>query len=235
MKPLYLSSAVREGLGSCLRPGGLALTERILHLLSPGSAGVALDAGCGAGGSMTAVREATGMEIFGLDLDAGLLKAARREGHYVARGDLAALPMADAVFDLILCECVWNLTVKEKVLAEFARILKPGGMLAIADMYSRSGDLAFAASWPVRCCFSAAVDLASIERQVLSAGFTLKVLEDHTPLLRKTAAEFVFTHGSLQKFWEAVTGNTELAAAACDAAATTKPGMFLLIAQRNTL
>jgi arsenite methyltransferase len=233
MKPLYLSTPTRQGLGPCLRPGGPALTERILELLAPVNNSKVLDAGCGTGASM-AILKNQGIDcVFGLDLDNGLLKEARGAGQSVARGDLAQLPLADTTCDLVLCECVWNLTDKKRVLNEFARILKPGGMLAMTDIYSRAAKDKQSGFWPVRCCFSSATDLTTVQQQVEKAGFTVTAIEDHTRLLKKTAAEFIFAHGSLKKFWQAVTGDATLADAACDASTATRPGLFLLLAERK--
>ncbi len=234
MRPLYLSSAVREGLGPCLRPGGTVLTRRIIDLLQPGDSCTVLDAGCGTGASMALIKQHGVANVFGIDVDSGLLGEARRTCLTVARGDLARLPLAGGAWDIVLCECTWNLTEKERTLKEFARVLKPGGMLAMTDIYTRGAHASRAAAWPTRCCFAAATDLATVHRQVTAAGFTVTTLEDHTPLLKQTAAEFVFAHGSLQKFWQAVTGNSAAAAAACTASANSRPGLFLLLAQRNT-
>jgi len=83
------------------------------------------------------------------------------------------------------------------------------------------------------CCFSQATDLQSIEGMISAAGFTVCTVEDHTRHLNQTAAEFVFAYGSLHGFWQAVTGDSVLAAAACAAAQYTRPGLFLLIARKN--
>ncbi len=235
MKPLYLSSPVREGLGSCLRPGGAVFTEYILDVLEPDPAWMVLDAGCGTGASMTMLEKRGLTKVFGIDLERDLLQQPYHEEQSVVCANLAHLPMADEVFDIILCECVWNLTDKEKVLGEFARTLKPGGILAVTDIYTRSGNTAYAGSWPIHCCFSAATDLDTVARQVTSAGFVIAILEDHTGLLKKTAAEFIFVHGSLKGFWQAVTGNAELAEAACEVSMAVRPGLFLLVAKRNIL
>lgn len=233
MKPLYLSTAVRDGLGPCLRPGGSSLTERILELSAPSHDSRVLDAGCGTGASMAIIRKRGIERVFGVDLHSGLLREAYRMKQSVAQGNLARLPFADTSFDLLICECTWNLTPKKQVLAEFARVLKPGGVLAVTDIYSRKIDGAQAGTWPVSCCFSQATDLATVEQQITNATFTVTTMEDHTPLLKKTAADFVFAHGSLQAFWLAVTGSAELAAAACDASAASRPGLFLILAKRN--
>jgi hypothetical protein len=81
----------------------------------------------------------------------------------------------------------------------------------------------------VRCCFAQATDLQTVMEQVAGAGFEIDVVEEHTELLKKTAADFVFRHGSLHGFWHAVTGDPVLAQMACDASQASKPGLFLLI------
>jgi SAM-dependent methyltransferase len=234
MKPLYLAPPVRSLLGTCLRPGGKTLTDRIIRLTGVDRESVVLDAGCGQGASIHYLREAAVDTIIGLDLEPELLHLARRDGLPVAGADLAFLPLPDDCLDMVLCECVWNLTDRLKTLAEFARTLQPDGLLALTDIYARRNrppeqDI----NWPVSCCFSQATDLVTVERLVAAAGFTIVVLEDHSRLLTRTAAEFVFAHGSLHGFWQAVIGNPELATVACNAAATIRPGLFLLIARKN--
>jgi arsenite methyltransferase len=234
MNPLYLSPSVRQGLGSCLRPGGIILTGRILDLLTPDPDCLILDAGCGSGASIAFLQEHGMHNVLGLDLDEGLLKEALHGGKPVARADLSHLPLSDASLDMILCECVWNLTEKKQVLAEFARVLRPGATIALTDIYSRTvGNAGLSGTWPVRCCFSRSTDLATVRNLITGAGFEITILEDHTQLLKQTAAEFVFTHGSLQAFWQAVTGDENLARTACKVSATMRPGLFLLIAQRS--
>ena len=222
---LYASPPVRKFLGPALRPGGERLTTLMLGLAGPLQGALALDAGCGCGATLALLRE-HGARAVGLDLNAAFLREAGDKGARVAQADLADLPLPDACLDLVLCECVWNLTDKERVLAEFRRVLRPGGTLALADIYARgcrTGD------WPVRCCFAQATDLQTVMEQVAGAGFEIDVVEEHTELLKKTAADFVFRHGSLHGFWQAVTGDPVLAQMACDASRASKPGLFLLI------
>lgn len=223
---LYASAPVRATLGRALRPGGEKLTRRMLELAGPLRGGLALDAGCGCGTSLVLLEE-HGARAVGLDLNAVFLRESRDRKLRVARADLAELPLPDGCLDLVLCECAWNLTDKEQVLAEFLRVLRPGGMLALADIYARGYR---AGEWPVRCCFAQATDLQTVMEQVSGAGFEIVVVEDHTELLKKTAADFVFRHGSLFGFWQAVTGDPDLATAACEASRATRPGLFLMMA-----
>jgi ubiquinone/menaquinone biosynthesis C-methylase UbiE len=195
---------------------------------------VILDAGCGAGASLGLLQEYGLNNVLGLDLDEELLREARHRGRHVARADLARLPLPDACLDLVLCECVWNLTDKVRVMTEFARVLKPGAAMALTDIYSHIvKPVKPSGTWPMHSCFSQATDLASVQEQVVESGFAITVLEDHTRHLKQTAAEFVFAHGSLQAFWQAVTGDANLARSACEASATMRPGLFLLIAKRS--
>ena len=230
MKPLYLSPAVRKGLGLALRPGGTTLTKRLLDLAVPAVDSLVLDAGCGPGASMELLQDQGVHRVLGLDIDPQLAGEARQKGLDIALADLAKLPLPESCLDLVLCECVWNLTDKKRVASEFARVLRPGGRLALTDIYSRTGKTG---TWPLPCCFAGATDLATVTDLFTEAGFTVELLEDHTPLLNKTAAEFIFTHGSLQGFWQAVTGDAALATAACSAAVAGRPGLFLLLAKRK--
>ncbi len=223
---LYASAPVRTSLGRAMRPGGEALTVRMLGMAAPAPGSRVLDAGCGCGVTLGLLRE-RGVRAFGLDLNAGFLREAGEDGQAVAQADLNFLPFMDEGLDLVLCECAWNLTDKERVLAEFFRVLRPGGTLALADIYARGHR---AGEWPVRCCFAQATDLPTVLEQVAGAGFEVDVVEDHTELLKKTAADFVFRHGSLHGFWQAVTGSAELAEMACDASRAARPGLFLMMA-----
>lgn len=144
------------------------------------------------------------------------------------------LPLLTHSMDMILCECVWNLTDKPQVLKEFARVLRCGGTLALSDIYLREPAVDHTnAGWPNRSCFFQATDLPTVREMVAEAGFEVLVLEDHSRLLKQTAAEFVFSHGSPQGFWQAVLGDSARADAVCAASKATRPGLFLLIAERS--
>ncbi len=223
---LYESAPVRQALGSTLRPGGATLTRRMLELTTPAPDSLVLDAGCGCGATLGLLRE-YGLRTVGLDLRHGFLTEARGISDCLARTDLAEIPLQTGCLDMVVCECVWNLTDKDRVLAEFFRVLKPGGLLLLSDIFARGQRTG---QWPVRCCFAQATDLDTVLEQVEAAGFTLDAVEDHSSLLSRTAAEFVFAHGSLQKFWKAVTGDDDMACAACEASKQSQPGLFALVA-----
>ena len=105
-----------------------------LHVLRPGSR--VLDLACGAGRHLSALREA-GARVVGLDLSATLLREARRAvAAPLVRADMRAVPLRDGC-----CDAVVNLftsfgyfdedAAHQQVLDEVARVLAPGGRLAL--------------------------------------------------------------------------------------------------------
>jgi SAM-dependent methyltransferase len=99
------------------------------------AAGCILDAGCGTGGMMHALRDAgPGWEISGVDVSLQAVEHTRRRGFTdVVQASIDALPYADASFDVVVSlDVLYFEGVDEtKAMAEFYRVLKPGGMLIL--------------------------------------------------------------------------------------------------------
>ncbi len=89
-----------------------------------------LDAGCGSGRLFTYELRGRASLIVGVDVDPEV--AANPNVDAPVRGDLAALPFADAAFDLVICKHVLeHLERPEEPIRELARVLRPGGRLLI--------------------------------------------------------------------------------------------------------
>jgi SAM-dependent methyltransferase len=94
-----------------------------------------LDLGCGTGRLM--VDLARGRRI-GVDLSLGMLHEARRKGLAVACADAHVLPFADGAFQLVTAaNAVFRYLRLEEALAEAARVLAPGGRLALHQYAAR--------------------------------------------------------------------------------------------------
>jgi demethylmenaquinone methyltransferase/2-methoxy-6-polyprenyl-1,4-benzoquinol methylase len=92
-----------------------------------------LDLACGTGDlSRLAIR--ADYRVVGADLSAGML-AANRSGIPVLEADVSSLPFSDSSFDGVVCGyALRNFTDLGPALAETARILRPGGRLAVLEV-----------------------------------------------------------------------------------------------------
>jgi ubiquinone/menaquinone biosynthesis C-methylase UbiE len=95
-----------------------------------------LDAGCGTGLNLRHLPEgSTGVDINPRNIE---VLRKRLPNHIVVEGDVEALPFEDASFGTILCtEVIEHIPDPSAALAEFRRVLKPGGVL-IGSVPARS-------------------------------------------------------------------------------------------------
>jgi ubiquinone/menaquinone biosynthesis C-methylase UbiE len=101
-----------------------------------------LDAGCGFGGTIQQINSGhSDMDLTGLNIDPRQLAAAEAQtepanGNRIGwvEADACQLPFEDNSFDRVLAvECIFHFPSRETFLAEAARVLKPGGYLAVSD------------------------------------------------------------------------------------------------------
>jgi demethylmenaquinone methyltransferase/2-methoxy-6-polyprenyl-1,4-benzoquinol methylase len=94
---------------------------------------VVLDLACGTGDFLK-ILSSSGLRPFGMDLSWGML-AANRTGAPLAQVDGAALPLVDGAVDGATCGyALRNFTELDAVFAEFARVIRPGGRLALLEV-----------------------------------------------------------------------------------------------------
>lgn len=95
-----------------------------------------LEIGCGRGGGLAALADLHGPRFLGIDQARIAVLTARLAGRPVRRGSAAALPFPDGRFAGVLAvETLLRSTDPARLLAEAARVLAPGGRLAVADFW----------------------------------------------------------------------------------------------------
>jgi SAM-dependent methyltransferase len=108
-----------------------------------------LDVACGTGvvAREAARRCGTTGSVAGLDLGAGMIAVARRlaPGVDFREGDALALPWPDAAFDAVVCQFgLMFFGDQEAAVRELARVLRPGGRVAVAVWAAIEANTAYA-------------------------------------------------------------------------------------------
>lgn len=105
------------------------------------TAPVLLDAGCGQGKSFKLLQQAFApSKLIGLDADRRSLQCSQAQASdagievQLLSSDCAAIQLADASVDIVFCHQTFHhLVEQDQALAEFYRVLKPGGLLLFAE------------------------------------------------------------------------------------------------------
>lgn len=151
-----------------------------------------LDLGSGAGADVliSARRVAPSGRAIGLDMTDEMLELARANATAAGidnvefvKGYIEAIPLPDASVDVIVSNCVLNLSAdKPKVFAEAARVLRPGGRFAVSDVVADPGmdDNTRADMTAYTGCIAGALTEDEFRAGLAVAGFTdVEIRETH--------------------------------------------------------
>ena len=170
---LLPEDAVLASLG-CGNP--TALTE-----LHPGETVLDLSSGGGIDVLLSARRVGPTGKAYGLDMTDQMLVLAEEnkrksglENVEFLRGEIESIPLPDNSVDVIISNCVINLSAdKDRVLREAFRVLKPGGRFAVSDVVTR-GEVPAEVRQSMLLwvgCIAGALEDAEYVRKLAKAGF----------------------------------------------------------------
>lgn len=190
-------TAVLASLG-CGNPTALAE-------LKPGE--VVLDLGSGGGIDvlLSAKRVGPTGKAYGLDMTDEMLELARENQRKAGvtnveflKGEIENMPLPDASVDVIISNCVINLSAdKDRVLAEAFRVLKPGGRFAVSDVVVR-GEVPAEVRRNVELwagCIAGALEESEYAAKLVRAGFVDVELEPTRIYNIEDAREFLTAEG----------------------------------------
>ncbi len=153
-----------------------------LAALQPGQVVMDLGAGGGIDCFLAARKVGESGHVIGVDMTAEMIEKARANQARVGLpnvefrlGEIEHLPAGDASVDVIISNCVINLSPdKAQVFREAYRVLKPGGRLAVSDIVTR-GPLPEELRQSLEAwagCLGGAIDIKSYRSALEAAGFT---------------------------------------------------------------
>ncbi|MCI0402279.1 MAG: arsenite methyltransferase [Acidobacteria bacterium] len=176
-----------------------------LAQLNPGE--VVLDLGSGGGIDvlLSARRVGATGKAYGLDMTDEMLALANEnkrkagaENVEFLKGEIENIPLPDGSVDVIISNCVINLSAdKDRVLREAFRVLKPGGRFAVSDVVTR-GAINPAIRQSVLLwagCVAGALDEREYQNKLGSAGFEKIEIEPTRIYRAADARELLSAHG----------------------------------------
>src|ERR1700729_731528 len=172
-----------------------------LAKLNPGE--VVLDLGSGGGIDvlLSAKRVGPTGKAYGLDMTDEMLNLANEnkrkagiENVEFLKGEIESIPLPDASVDVVISNCVINLSAdKDAVLREAFRVLKPGGRFAVSDVVTR-GEIPREIRQSVLAwvgCVAGAMEENEYSSKLSSAGFEQIELEPTRVYRIEDAREFL--------------------------------------------
>ena len=189
--------AVLASLG-CGNPTALA------HL-NPGETVLDLGSGGGIDVLLSAKRVGPTGRVYGLDMTNEMLALANENKRKAGadnveflRGEIEHIPLPDHFVDVVISNCVINLSAdKDAVLREAFRVLKPGGRFAVSDVVTR-GEILPEIRKSVLLwigCVAGALDESEYRRKLGVAGFEKIDIEPTRIYRAADAKEFLATEG----------------------------------------
>src|ERR1700676_1202875 len=172
--------------------------------LNPGETVLDLGSGGGIDVLLSARRVCPGGKAYGLDMTDQMLALANENKRKAGavnveflKGEIESIPLPDNTIDVIISNCVINLSAdKDSVLREAFRVLKPGGRFAVSDVVTR-GEILPEIRKNVLLwvgCVAGALEENEYRNKLTSAGFEQIELEPTRVYRIDDAREFLSGH-----------------------------------------
>jgi SAM-dependent methyltransferase len=176
-----------------------------LAQLKPGETVLDLGSGGGIDVLLSARRVGPSGKTYGLDMTDEMLALANEnkrksgiENVEFLKGEIESIPLPDNSVDVIISNCVINLSAdKDKVLREAFRVLKPGGRFAVSDVVTR-GEILPEIRQNILAwvgCIAGALEENDYRSKLASAGFTQIEIEPTRIYRAVDAREFLAGQG----------------------------------------
>jgi precorrin-6B methylase 2 len=193
----FSAEAVQASLG-CGNPTALAQ-------LRPGEMVLDLGSGGGIDVLLSAKRVGPAGKAYGLDMTDEMLALAREnqrragvENVEFLKGEIEHIPLPDRAVDVIISNCVINLSGdKDRVFAEAFRVLRPGGRFAVSDVVVR-GDVPAEIRRSMELwvgCVAGALEETDYVARLIRAGFQEVNVEPTRVYNVEDARAFLSGHG----------------------------------------
>lgn len=172
--------------------------DKFISWLNLNQGKILLEVACGTGGPTLRIAEKTGCSVLGIDVHEQAIRTAnsltaqrslKERAEFRIVDASAKLPFPDTSFDAIICiDAINHLPDRKQVLAEWTRVLKPGGRLLFTDPITLTGAIT-AAEIAVRSSigFFLFVPVGLDEKFIAECGLRLIWSEDVTENMAKIA------------------------------------------------
>lgn len=188
----YEQPWVRLLLGASFHPGGTELTRRLAQSLPLPNGSKVADVACGIGTTAHLLDREMNWIVVGIDASQANIARARENAYQAMakratfhQSSASALPFDDATLDAVFCECALS-TFRDRptVIAEFTRVLRPGGWAAISDMVVQ-GQLPAEFQGPLArwACVAGAGSARDYEQWFRDQQLHLESRQDESPAL----------------------------------------------------
>jgi MPBQ/MSBQ methyltransferase len=178
-----------------LHMGGLRATDELAGMAGIRPGQEVLDVGSGVGGPARRFASKFGARVCGVELGESIHKTALaltslvglQEQVRFKQGSALALPFEDGMFDAVIMQHIaMQVAEKERLFGESIRVLKPGGILALHEIFSGpGGEPVFPLAWATEPDMSSLESLEACASRLEQCGLTIGDFVDHSEAGRR--------------------------------------------------